>query len=98
MCGRSSGAVLTVKIEPDTPQPVCAKVDASQSLRVVNSTGDFGQAAHTVTVSWIPGQRFTLHGGQSKIFPAHFGSYLARGVHDLKVTSAPGYRAEIWLH
>jgi hypothetical protein len=96
VCGRTTSAVLTVKIEPDTPDPRCASVSDSQWLRVVNRTGDYGLHAHTVTVAWIPGHSFTLHPGESKTFPRHFGAYLARGVHDL--TAGSGYRAEIWLH
>jgi hypothetical protein len=96
VCGRVSGDVVTVRIEPDTPEPRCASVDDRQSLRVVNATGEYGQSARTVTVAWIPGQPFALRPGESKTFPQHFGDYLARGVHDLRVGSA--YQAEIWLH
>lgn len=98
VCGRTTGDVLTVKIEPDAPNPICASVTDQQSLRVVNSTADYGQRGHAVTVSWMPGRTFRLAAGQARSFPQHFGSYLARGVHDLKVTSASGYTAEIWLH
>ena len=97
VCGRAAGAVVTVRIEPDTPEPVCAAVSDDQSLRVVNSTGDFGAPARTVTVRWLPGQPFRLGPGRSKTFPQHFGTYLATGVHDLDVTSISGYRAQIWL-
>ncbi|HEY3527679.1 MAG TPA: hypothetical protein VGK78_00900 [Nocardioides sp.] len=96
VCGRTTGAVLVVRIEPDAPDPRCASVDADQRLRVVNNTGDFGQPPHTVTVTWVPGQRFTLRPGEARTFQRQFGTYLARGVHDLSVQS--GYRAEIWLH
>jgi hypothetical protein len=96
VCGRTSGSMLTVRIEPDAPDPRCASVDANQWLRVVNSTGDYGRPAHSVTVAWIPGQPFTLQPGESKTFRQHFGDYLAHGVHDVSVGS--GYRAEIWLH
>jgi hypothetical protein len=98
VCGRAAGSVLTVRIEPDAPAPMCTSVAPSQSLRVVNGTGDYGQHARRVTVRWRPGRAFTLAAGESKTFPAQFGSYLARGVHDLTVVSTPGYRAEIWLH
>ena len=98
VCGRAAGDVLTVRIEPDAPNPVCTSVTGRQSLRVVNSTADYGQRGHAVTVSWVPGRTFRLAVGQARSFPQHFASYLARGVHDLKVTSASGYTAEIWLH
>lgn len=87
---------MTVKIEPDTPDPRCASVGDSQWLRVVNNTGDYGRPAHTVTVTWMPGHPFKLQPGESKEFHQHFGDYLAVGVHDLSV--GPAYRAEIWLH
>jgi len=95
VCGHVTGAVLTVRIEPDTPNPRCAAVSDSQRLRVVNRTGDYGRAAHTITVTWTPGHPFQLRPGQARMFQRHFGSYLARGVHDLTVE--PAYRAEIWL-
>ena len=95
VCGRAAGAVLTVRIEPDTPDPRCTSVDEHQWLRVVNRTGDYGRRGHTVTVVWAT-SRVTLEPGASKTFPRHFGTYLARGVHDLRVGS--GYRAEVWLH
>jgi hypothetical protein len=95
VCGSTTGAVVTVRIEPDTPNPRCAAVTSAQSLRVVNATGDYGQPAHTITVTWIPHQSFTLRPGQAKTFPQHFGAYLAPGVHDLQ--SGAASRAQIWL-
>jgi len=85
-----------VRIEPDTPSPRCASVDAHQRLRVVNRTGDHGGRSHKVTVVWIPGRRFTLKPGESRTFQRDFGTYLAQGVHDLE--AGPGYRSQIWLH
>jgi hypothetical protein len=96
VCGRATGAVLTIRIEPDTPNPRCASVTAHQRLRVVNSTGDYGAHAHPVTVVWLPGRPFTLRPGAARTFPRQFGTYLARGVHPLKAGTA--YRAEVWLH
>ena len=96
VCGRTTGVVLVVKIEPDTPNPRCPAVNAAQRLRVVNRTGDYGAHPHTVTVVWVPGRPLTLRPGEAKTFPRHFGTYLAQGVHDLK--AGRGYRSEIWLH
>lgn len=96
VCGRVTGALLTVRIEPDTPNPRCGSVNADQRLRVVNRTGDFGAHAHPVRVVWLPGHPFTLQPGEAKTFPRPFGTYLARGVH--RLTVAPAYRAEVWLH
>lgn len=96
VCGRVTGAVLTIRIEPDTPTPRCASVGGDQWLRVVNRTDAYGQAGRTVTVAWVPGRTFTLRPGQSRDLTRRFGSYLARGVHDLDAGS--GARAEIWLH
>jgi hypothetical protein len=95
VCEHAPGARVTLRIEPDAPNPRCASVDGRQWLRVVNSTDEYGGPAHPVTLVWIPGQTFTLQPGQSKTFPQHFAAYLARGVHDLNAGS--GYRAEIWL-
>jgi hypothetical protein len=96
ICGRVTGTVVTVRIEPDTPSPRCASVADGQWLRVVNGTGDYGRRARTITVVWVPGHPFRLGPGDSRTFPQHFGDYLAPGVHDLRVGRA--YRAEIWLH
>jgi hypothetical protein len=95
VCGRTTGTVLTVRIEPDAPDPRCTRVDGSQSLRVVNRTGDYGQSGHAVIVTWVPGHRFTLPPGGSREIKQPFGAYLARGVHVLRVGAS--YRAEIWL-
>lgn len=95
VCGRTTGAVLVVKIEPDTPDPRCAEVTTGQRLRVVNRTGDYGARPHTVTVVWVPGRPLTLRPGETKTFPRQFGTYLAHGVHELK--AGVGYRAEVWL-
>jgi hypothetical protein len=95
VCGRTTGAVLTVRIEPDTPDPRCASVNADQRLRVVNATGDYGAHPQTVTVVWMPGQSLTLRPGEAKTFSRNFGSYLAPGVHEL--TAGRGYRSEVWL-
>jgi hypothetical protein len=95
VCEHAPGAIVTLRIEPDAPNPRCASVDGSQWLRVVNRTDEYGGPAHPVTLAWIPGQTFTLQPGQSKTFPQHFATYLAHGVHDLSAGS--GYRAEIWL-
>jgi hypothetical protein len=96
VCGSTTGSVVTVRIEPDAPNPRCASVTSAQSLRVVNGTSDYGQSGHSVTVTWIPHQPFTLRPGQARTFPQHFGAYLAPGVHDLQ--TGPAYRAQIWLH
>lgn len=95
-CGRSTGSVVTIRIEPDTPFPRCTQVRAHQSLRVVNRTADYGQRAHAVRVRWIPGHPVRLAPGASTTFRRPFGDYLARGVHVLRTT--PAYAAEIWLH
>ena len=96
VCGRASGTVVTVRIEPDTPDPRCTSVASGQWLRVVNRTGDHGRHARTITVVWVPGHPFKLGPGDARTFTEHFGTYLASGVHDLRV--GPAYRAEIWLH
>lgn len=95
VCGRASPRVVTVLIEPDTPSPRCVQVRPDQSLRVVNRTGDYGQRAHPIRVTWIPGQPVALAPGRSHVFPGRFGDYLEPGVHDLRVTAA--YSAEVWL-
>lgn len=95
VCGPVDGAVLTVRIEPDAPMPRCASVRSDQWLRVVNGTDDYGRPGRTLTVTWVPGETFSLRPGQAKEVRRHFGSYLARGVHELSVGG--GYRAEVWL-
>ncbi|HET8559476.1 MAG TPA: hypothetical protein VFL69_03065 [Marmoricola sp.] len=95
VCGRAASSVVTIRIEPDTPMPRCAQVRSDQMLRVVNRTGDYGQRAHQIRVSWLPGAPVTLAPGESATFRRPLGDYLQPGVHGLRVTAA--YGAEIWL-
>ncbi len=88
ICGPVSGDVVVVNISADEPSPRCVKVTSNQRLQVVNTTDGPVQVqlAHF---------NVQLQPSQALLFDAAFGSYLAPGVHWLRVTGGNG--PEIWL-
>jgi hypothetical protein len=88
ICDPASGDVVTVNISADVPSPRCVKVAGQQRLQVVNAT----DATVQVQLAQFNAQ---LQPGQAQFFDASFESYLAPGVHWLRVTGGNG--PEIWL-
>ena len=88
ICDPVAGDVVTVNINTDVPSPRCVKVTAHQRLQVINATeGSVEVQLAQFTVQLQP--------GQAQLFAASFASYLAPGVHWLRVTGGNG--PEIWL-
>ncbi len=88
ICDPASGDIVSVNISADVPSPRCVKVAGHQRLQVVNAT--------TTPVQVQLAQfNVPLQPGQAQLFDAAFGSYLAPGVHWLRVTAGNG--PEIWL-
>jgi hypothetical protein len=96
-CSRTAGPVVTVSVNPDVPDPRCTEVRPDQHLRVVNTSDRFGQHGKTITVRWPSFASRTLPVGSSTVYARPLGSYLARGVHDLRLSIYAGGGAEIWL-
>lgn len=96
-CGRTAGSVVTVYVDPDVPEPRCTEVRPDQRLRVVNASNRFDQRGKTITVRWAPFASRTLPVGSISSYARPFGSYLARGVHGLRLSLYAGGGAEIWL-
>lgn len=88
ICDPAPGDVVTVNISADVSSPRCVKVAGHQRLQVVNTT----DASVQVQLAQFNVQ---LQPGQAHFFDASFASYLAPGVHWLRVTSGSG--PEIWL-
>lgn len=88
ICDPNAGEVVTVSISTDGPSPRCVKVAGSQRLQVVNATA----AAVQVQLAQFNVQ---LQPGQAQLLDAPSGSYLAPGVHRLRVIG--GNAPEIWL-
>jgi hypothetical protein len=88
ICDPSAGEVVTVSISTDGPSPRCVKVIGSQRLQVVNATA----AAVQVQLAQF---NIQLQPEQAQLFDAPSGSYLAPGVHRLRVIG--GHAPEIWL-
>jgi hypothetical protein len=93
---RTQGAIRTVRIEPDVPDPRCSQVYPSQRLRIVNATNDYGQRGKTVAVQ-LADFRARLAPGKAKTFDASFGSYLAPGDHVVTVSVYGGSGPELLL-
>jgi len=93
---RTQGAVRTVRIEPDVPDPRCSQVYPSQRLRIVNATNHYGQRGRTVAVR-LADFRARLAPGKAKTFDASFGSYLAPGDHVVTVSVYGGSGPELLL-
>jgi hypothetical protein len=92
ICPAVSGAVVTMTIHADTPDPRCAAVTATQHLRVVNGIGS------VITVAFADVAPRVLAAGESTTFDAPFGTYLAPGSHLVHVSRYEGGGGgEIWL-
>lgn len=97
-CPQATAGQVVIDINPDTPAPRCVVVSALDHLKVVNTSNTYGQHGATVAVNWARYPARTLHVGQSTVYPAAFGTYLARGVHLLRLSLYSGAGgAEIWL-
>ncbi len=88
ICASFDGKVVTITINPDIPDPRCAKIKPDQSLTVLNNA----QKSLLVTIG-----RFTsnVEPGEKTMIDTPFGEYLAPGVHQLQVSPCCG--AELWL-
>jgi hypothetical protein len=88
ICAESEGEWATVEIRPDTPSPRCLKVTPEQQLKVINRTEAIVQIElGPFTLELQPG----VEGALEK----PFGSYLAPGVHRVRVSPYAG--PELWL-
>ena len=88
ICASFEGEMVVVSINPDVPDPRCAKVRVDQKLTVVNRT------ENTLEVS-IGAFKASLEPGAETTFDTPFGEYLAVGVHQLQVSPCCG--SELWL-
>jgi len=88
ICASFDGKIVTVTLNPDIPDPRCAKVRADQTLTIINRT------QNTLQVS-IGSFSYSLEPGASKVIDTPFGDYLAPGVHQLQVSPCCG--SELWL-
>jgi hypothetical protein len=97
MCEPSAGAIVTVRLDPDIPDPRCIVVSSSQRLRVVNSSAGYGRHGTTVTITFADLSPRVLNVRAATTFHRPLGQYLAPGVHDLQVSLYDGGGPEIWL-
>ncbi len=88
ICGLATDEIVTVTVNPDVPSPRCVQVTGTQRLQVVNAT----DATVQVTLAQFNVQ---VQPGQAQLFDAPFGSYLAPGVHLVRVIGGSG--PEVWL-
>ncbi len=96
-CYPAPAPVVTITINPDTPQPDCVFVTKTQRLRVVNATNAFDQTGTVVTISFAGLPPRTLGLGDSTSYDMPFGNYLAPGQHYMQSSEYPGSNIVIWL-
>jgi hypothetical protein len=96
-CFPEPAAVVTITINPDTPQPDCVIVTKTQRLQVVNATNAFDQPGTVITVSFAGLPVRTLRIGESTSYDTPFGKYLAPGQHYMQSSKYPGSNIVIWL-
>ncbi len=84
------GGVVTFTIEVAVPSPRCARVLPRHRVRIENRTGETKR---------VQLARFdvTLAPGAAETFDAPVGTYLAPGVHSVKVSPPPFGGPELWL-
>jgi hypothetical protein len=88
ICASFDSSIVTITINPDIPDPRCAKIKPDQTLAVVNNTQD----PLLVTIGKYAA---SVEPGEKTMFATPFGEYLAPGVHQLQVSPCCG--AELWL-
>jgi hypothetical protein len=96
-CFPGAAAVVTITINPDTPQPDCVIVTKTQRLQVVNATNAFDQPGTVITVSFAGLPVRTLRIGESASYDTPFGRYLAPGQHYMQSSKYPGGNIVVWL-
>jgi hypothetical protein len=96
-CEPSTGAIATVMLDPDIPDPRCMIVSSRQRLRVVNTSASSGQQGKSITIRFAYFLPRVLSVRAATTFRRPVGHYLAPGVHDLHVSLYGGGGPEIWL-
>jgi hypothetical protein len=96
-CEPSTGAVATVRLDPDTPDPRCIIVSSGQRLRFVNTSASHGQRGKSVIIRLALYPPRVVKVRAATTFHRPVGQYLAPGVHDLHVALYGGGGPEIWL-
>jgi hypothetical protein len=93
----TAGALATVRLDADIPDPRCIVVSSGQRLRVVNTSAGYGQQGKAITIRFASFPPRVLRVRAATTFHDPFGHYLATGVHDLHVSLYGGGGPEIWL-
>jgi hypothetical protein len=88
ICGAAEGNIVTVRINPDVPDPRCVIITSDQRLNVINNRDEVIQISLGVFEAEIDP-------GDESLAPLTFGEYLAPGVHLIEVSPCCG--ASLWL-
>lgn len=97
ICLPPQGRLAVIRVNPDTTDPRCAEVTATQRLRVVNLSNRFGQPGQAITIRFANFPRRVLAVGNGATYDRQFGDYLARGDHFLHLSLYGGGGADICL-
>lgn len=82
-------AYVTINLNPDTPDPICASVASWQRIALVNRSDAFGQHGHPLSFDLAPFPRTDLKPEETVRFDKPVGNYLAPGDHE--IPSTPGF-------
>ncbi len=88
ICGAAEGDIVTIRINPDVPDPRCVIITSDQRLKVINNRDEIIQISLGVFEAEIDP-------GDESLAPLTFGAYLATGVHLIEVSPCCG--ASLWL-
>jgi len=83
ICGEFSGELVTIVINPDIPDPRCARIQPTQKLVVINHRGEVIQVR-------IGDFEASIQPDSQQLFDLPFGEYLAPGVHLILVSPCCG--------
>lgn len=78
---------VTINLNPDTPDPICASVASWQRIALVNRSDAFGQHGHQLSFDLAPFPRTYLKPEETVRFDKPVGNYLAPGDHEIPSTT-----------
>ena len=95
-CADAGGnETVTFRIEPDTPQPACWKMQHFVAVRIVNGTGDYHQPPRVISGGLSGAGSFRLQPGASTLL--RLRGYFGQGDHCVKVNVYHGSCLALWV-
>ncbi len=89
-CNAVPGEVVTIPITTYEPSITCIKVTSNQRVKIANQTGSVFRAR----LAWY---NIALWADESVTLETSLGSFLAPGVHNLRIIGVQRFSPQIWL-